>query len=375
MSGGPGFAVDTWQWVRLGGRLQFIRVLAAREGLPVLLVLHGGPGFPNGRDFLRRHAALARHFTILAWDQRGAGLSALTAGSARLTLDGLVEDAAELVSAARRRVPGAPLFVLGLSWGSELGIALVRTHPEGIAAYVGSGQAVAGVAGEQLSYRAAVAGADAAARDRRRDPRARRRARRDLAILRLVGPPRGSRYRPLLLGLAVQRRLLARYTGTAGPRDAEMGARTADIPAPIAPAPVSAAPASAEPASSTPVPRPVSLLERAATRVGIVRSLAQLWPTATGYDFRTEAARLAVPVHFLQGRHDRTTPSALVAEYAAVLGAPAVDLVWFEHSGHSPARNEPERFERVLIEQLLRTPQSEPQPREPQQPAPPEAGR
>jgi pimeloyl-ACP methyl ester carboxylesterase len=337
-----GFAVDTWQWVRLGGRLQFIRVLAAREGLPVLLVLHGGPGFPNGRDFLRRHAALAQHFTILTWDQRGAGLSALTAGSARLTLDGLVEDAAELVSAARRRVPGAPLFVLGLSWGSELGIALVRAHPEGIAAYVGSGQAVAGAAGEQSSYRAAVAGADAAARDRRRRPRARRRARRDLAILRLVGPPRGSRYRPLLLGLAAQGRLLARYTSTAGPRDAaDTSVRT--------------------PAAPAPAPRPVRLLERIATRVGIVRSLAQLWPTATGYDFRTEAARLSVPVHFLQGRHDRTTPSALVAEYAEVLDAPAVDLVWFEHSGHSPERDEPARFERILVERLLGPQEPEPQ--------------
>lgn len=346
MSGGPGFAVDAWQWVRLGGRLQFIRVLAAEEGLPVLLVLHGGPGFPNGRDFLRRHAALAQHFTVLTWDQRGAGLSALTTGCARLTLEGLVEDAAELVSAARRRVPGAPLFVLGLSWGSELGIALVRAHPEGIAAYVGSGQAVAGGDGERLSYRAAAAGADAVARDRRSDPRARRRARRDLAVLRLIGPPHGSRYRPLLLGLAAQRRLLARYTSTAGPGDAaDTSVRT--------------------PAAPSPAPRPLSLLERAATRVGIVRSLAQLWPTATRYDFRTEAAHLSVPVHFLQGRHDRTTPSALVAEYAQTLDAPAVDLVWFERSGHSPARDEPERFEQILVERLLG----------PQEAGPQEAGR
>ena len=318
------FAIDIEQWVRLGGARQRIRVLAAAPALPVLLVLHGGPGFPNGDVFLRRHARLAQHFTVVTWDQRGAGDSAWAGGCTRLTLSNLESDAAELVARIRAHHSDQDLYVLGLSWGSELGVALVRDHPEGITAYIGSGQAVYGPDGERLSYQASWRSCRSAFRDTTAPSCARLHALGALAALSLVGPPKRAQYRPRIVGLAIQRRILHKF----GPHHS----RTASTP-PVSP-------------TQEPRPRRHSRVSRA---WGILRSLHDLWPTATDYDFRRSAATLTTPVWFLQGRHDWVTPSPLVTEYAAELRAPRVQTVWFENSGHSPSRDEPQKFERELI--------------------------
>ena len=337
-----GYAVDVRRRVILGGRPQWIQALAERRGLPALLVLHGGPGFANGRAFLDRHAGLARDVTVVTWDQRGAGASFWGAGRERLTAQGLVADAAELVEFLWRATGGQAVWVLGLSWGSELGVLLVRDHPERVAGYIGSGQAVDGGRGEQLSWAWARERAVAA------QARGQARARADIALLDLVGPPRRAQYRPTLLGLAIQRRVLGAHSGRMDEGDAAADALTpADALAP------GAGPLDVD-AGLVRRDWPVTLAERVGRPLGIVRSLGQLWPTATTYDFRTQAARLRVPVWFLQGRHDHTTPSELVQEYADVLDAPVHDapgvrLEWFERSGHSPSHDEPDLFERRLV--------------------------
>lgn len=332
----------------LGGASQQVRILSADRTLPALVVLHGGPGMPNGRAFLLRHQALARHFTLVTWDQRGSGGSVRGAGPAPLTLDRLVRDAAGLVDMVVAGLRGVPVVVLGLSWGSELGVRLVQRHPGGIAGFVGSGQAVAGHEGERRSYDWARDQARHVADDVHAPAGDRRLARWHLEVLRAVGPARSAQYRPVLAGLALQRRVLDHYTRRL----------LASLPGPDAPvegsaAPPSSAPPGAGPARPAPRGRPAvddeAWGERVGRTVGMVRSLHELWPTVTHYDFRADAAELAVPVAFLQGRHDHTTPSSLVQEYADVLRAPSVDLTWFERSAHSPATTQAADFERRLV--------------------------
>ena len=59
---------------------------------------------------------------------------------------------------------------------------------------------------------------------------------------------------------------------------------------------------------------------------------------------RVDFTKLNVPVYFFLGRHDINAPTVLVEDYDRVLDAPDKEIVWFEHSGHSPWINEPEKF-------------------------------
>lgn len=311
-------------WTRerldLRGTRQLVRIAGVGGRAPILFLLHGGPGFPNGVEFLSAHCSLLSVFTIVAWDQRGAGGSYFGSGHQRLTAQGLVEDAACLVRLVRVRFPGAPVIVLGMSWGSELGVLLASSHPDLIDGYIGSGQAVAGRDNEVRSWRWTIEQAQEAG------------AGWDALRLRLVGPPRRAQYRPRLLGLALQRRILGRYVRRSLAENGREGSPRQPVSAP--------------PELSSVIRRDVA--ERIGLRCGVVRSLRQLWPTATSYDFRLDVPILPVPVVLLQGRHDHTTPSSLVEEYLRVLRAPLVRVVWFEHSGHSPAYDEPRTFEEEI---------------------------
>jgi pimeloyl-ACP methyl ester carboxylesterase len=42
---------------------------------PVLLFVHGGPGFPNYFLFEKYNPGLEDYFTVCYWEQRGGGLS------------------------------------------------------------------------------------------------------------------------------------------------------------------------------------------------------------------------------------------------------------------------------------------------------------
>lgn len=76
----------------------------------------------------------------------------------------------------------------------------------------------------------------------------------------------------------------------------------------------------------------------------------EVWDSLGNYDIRSEIQRLAVPALVIHGRHD-PMPLAGSQEIARLLQAP---LVVFEHSGHVPYVEEPERFVAVLDQFLPR---------------------
>jgi pimeloyl-ACP methyl ester carboxylesterase len=88
---------------------------------------------------------------------------------------------------------------------------------------------------------------------------------------------------------------------------------------------------------------------------GILATLTVVYPQLWDVDFRTQATRLEVPVYFLIGRHDVNASPALTKEYYQKLTAPHKELIWFEHSGHTPWTNEPDRFVDAMVNRVLAT--------------------
>src|SRR5215211_4693995 len=92
------------RFVRVGGVDQWIQIRGEDRGNPVLLVLHGGPGWPNA-VFTHPLRPWEQHFTVVQWDHRGAGKTlgrTGKAGSGEMTFDRRVADAIEVTEFIRQ---------------------------------------------------------------------------------------------------------------------------------------------------------------------------------------------------------------------------------------------------------------------------------
>ncbi len=142
-------------FVKVRGVEQWVQIRGEDRNNPVILFLHGGPGYtaiPFNYPTMR---AWERHFTIVDWDQRGAGRTYIRHGRSHgpdHTIDSMVKDGVVMAEYARRRLNKDKVIVLGHSWGSILGTELVRRRPDLFHAYVGTGQVVELQQNEIRSY-------------------------------------------------------------------------------------------------------------------------------------------------------------------------------------------------------------------------------
>ena len=99
----------------------------AGEGPPIVLV-HGAA--EDGRSWQPQLAALADEFTVVAWDEPGAGGSSDLPGTFGLA------DYANGLAALIEELALGPVHLAGLSWGGTVVLELYRHHPELVATLV-----------------------------------------------------------------------------------------------------------------------------------------------------------------------------------------------------------------------------------------------
>ncbi len=93
----------------------------AGHGAPIVFV-HGAA--LDGRVWQRQLADLADEFTVVAWDEPGAGRSSDVPAGFGLA------DYADCLAALIEELALAPAHVAGLSWGGTIAEELYRRHPE-----------------------------------------------------------------------------------------------------------------------------------------------------------------------------------------------------------------------------------------------------
>lgn len=314
------YPIDRKEQIYLGGMKQTIHIWGTKQENPVILFLHGGPGIPNRHGMAVAHMDLLDDFTIVAWDQRGTGGSYFGCDPESLTLDQLVSDCAELLEYLCCILDQKKIFLLGGSWGTELGTIVCRDYPKRVAGYIGYGQVVNGIENENVSYAFALRKAEEAG------------CQEDMEELKRIGPPVDGQYKPVFEGLMTQRRIMKKYGG----HSTKGGSYFTGTVLPILKS------------------RELSPREKLGTALGYKVCLSQMWPTIVQYDFIREANRFQVPYFIFQGRLDNNTPASLVQDYFDVIEAPEKDLVWFEHSAHGPLGEEPEKFKNLMREKFLR---------------------
>ena len=127
--------VERLEKVRIGGIEQWVSIRGTDKRNPVLLFIHGGPGYvsiPMSWWFSR---GWEEYFTVVQWDQRGAGKTYLIndpkSVAPTLTLERMVADTEEMISWVRKDLGKQKIFVLGHSWGSYLDSKLQSIIPTG----------------------------------------------------------------------------------------------------------------------------------------------------------------------------------------------------------------------------------------------------
>lgn len=164
----PGQPLNEEGYVMIGGIEQWVTVKGDNCANPVLLYVHGGPGNPMTPFAKALYGSWEKDFTMVNWDQRGAGqtyarnpVDPETAQGA-LTLERLTADGAELASYMVKHLGKQQLILMGGSWASILAVHMAQSRPELFAAYLGTGQYVSFMENEGASLRKTLGMARAA---------------------------------------------------------------------------------------------------------------------------------------------------------------------------------------------------------------------
>jgi pimeloyl-ACP methyl ester carboxylesterase len=152
-------------YVKIGGIEQWVEIKGDDCANPVILMVHGGPGNPNTIFAQPPYKAWEKQFTIVQWDQRGAGRTFArnpATADGVLTIAGLARDGNEVAVFAAKHLQAKKLILFGGSWGSALSAHMAMARPELYAAFLSTGQLVNGQANQADSYRKLLALARAA---------------------------------------------------------------------------------------------------------------------------------------------------------------------------------------------------------------------
>ena len=305
--------------VKLGGSEQWMLIRGENIQNPIILFLHGGPGSADMALIRKHKQELEKYFTVVTWDQRGAGKSyTARQPSTNMTISHFGSDTHELTEILRQRFNQKKIYLVGHSWGSVLGILTVQKYPDLYYAYIGIGQVANMVEGEQLSYDWTLAQAIKA-----NDNRA-------VQTLTEMGrPPYAGDWQKKTIA---ERRLLEKYGG-------EVYGNSSGVLPLVLGSLISAT--------------EYTLLDKVNFFRGLLGSMQLLWQELMTINLMKQAPNLKVPVYFLLGKYDYEVPNSLAEQYFKDLEAPSKTLIWFENSAHFPNIEEKDKFNEVLINQIL----------------------
>jgi len=160
-----GTPVDEQGYVRIGGIEQWVRIKGSSCTNPIVLIAHGGPGNPTTPWADNVYKDWEKDFTIVQWDQRGAGMTFARnpmKDEDPLVLEQLRDDGVEVARYAAKRFGKRKVILMGGSWSSVLGVHMAKSNPAMFCGYISSSQVVGNAVSQRGSFDATLALARAA---------------------------------------------------------------------------------------------------------------------------------------------------------------------------------------------------------------------
>jgi pimeloyl-ACP methyl ester carboxylesterase len=310
-----------FEMVSIGGVDQAILISGKKAESPVMLYLHGGPGFPMlpFEPFDINMRKLEERFTIVYWEQRGTGKSySSSILTESMNVEQFVMDTREVVEYIREKLNVEKVYLWGHSWGSNLGAIYAARYPETLHAYVSTGQSANPFLNERLAFEFVL---DKAKKDNNK------RALKQLAKIDTM-PDNYTVNDALTI-----RKWVYKYGGIVFDNENERPYVDIEEMRVILSSPV------------YPWMAKINLV------LNPYFSINTLWEDLKGLDLFVEAPRIDVPVYFLVGRHDIIVSHVLAEQYFNHLKAPeGKHLIWFENSAHRPHSEESDKFQSIMQE-------------------------
>jgi pimeloyl-ACP methyl ester carboxylesterase len=297
MNTSDALALDEGFFLEVGGLEQWVSVRGRDPANPALLILPGaGAALSSVAPFF---AAWENDFTLVHWDQPGAGYTAASNPNDKQALSyaRLARDGVAVAAAVKNRCGLRRLALLATSGGTVTALKMAKARPELFCAYIGNGQIVCRETQENLSYRTvldrALRAGDKTAIDE---------------LHKLGLPPYDDPMGDLIK---------SGYANAPTPAEGEAWAELVAMGPP-------------PPGARYAPPNP-PVLDTAATAYNAYRATRD---ELTAFDARALGLSFGLPMYFIQGEADAHTVTSEVALYAAELQAPQVQLSLITGEGH-----------------------------------------
>jgi pimeloyl-ACP methyl ester carboxylesterase len=304
---------------KIGGIEQWLSVRGQDKANPIILFIHGGPASPLIPTMWQFQRPLEEYFTIVNYDQRGAGKTYVEdhsdATGETLHIPRYVDDAIEIAEYVRKRYGKSKVILMAHSWGTVIGMNAVLKRPDLFYAYVGIGQFINTRDNEKISFdygmqQAQAHGNTAAVKEME-------------AIAPYPGDQPITRER-----IIIARKWAQFYGGLTAYREDSNYFYSASLLSPE-----------------------YSAVDVCAVDQGNMFSLGRLLPEFVNIDFKGVHS-IPVPIFMFLGRHDYTTPAQPTADWLAKVTAPSKQAVWFERSSHMIPWEEPGKMLMSLVQNV-----------------------
>ncbi len=305
-------AVDEGNYININGVEQWVTIRGHDLSNPVLLFLHGGPGIGNAA-MAPAYSDWERSFTLVQWDQPASGFTHMKnpEKQGEMTVARYTKDGIAVTEHVLKRLKKDRLVVMGHSWGTLIGLEMIKARPELYSAYVGTSQAV-GDAGNKLGYELALK----AARERK-DTAA-------IVELERVGPPPYTKFEDFLTR--------QKYSNPpAYPQSDAEKAKTADFLGILATPP-------SKDAKYTPsrLLKPEQMNQDPQnTWINFVEVQKALFRETWSWEARSLGNNFRLPIFVYQGALDINTPAQPVREWIEEIQSPIKGFELLPESGHN----------------------------------------
>lgn len=312
----PHRGIDEEIYVPLDGQEQYLLIRGNDVDNPVIIWLHGGPAGPDAYTNYVFQDQLLDEYTFVNWDQRGCGRTYFRnreddPQNNTATFAQTQKDLDALIAYLCERFGQDKVILVGHSYGTAVGSRYALDHPERVTAYIGVGQLVT-FESELYSYEDARQRALASGEDVSRMDAACQEFLRDKTVMNM---------------LALRQQTSAYHHA----EKADQNSPWLAVKSPYL--------------SHDDVRWFLLQLESAEDFVAMNEKLFDYVLTA---DVRSYGLTYQMPVGFISGADDWTTPVKYTEDYFNAISAPAKEMQLIEGCGHHPQYEDSTQFSRTL---------------------------